>query len=78
MSAIGNFLSPRPEAPPPPPPPPPSPTSPDQTTRENTQDAIRQAQERERRARGRASTLLTGGSGVEGAPTVSWRTLLGA
>lgn len=53
-------------------PPPPSPDN------SETQKYLQQAKEKERLARGRASTILTGGSGLEGQPTTSKRVLLGA
>ena len=51
-------------------------------TAAESDDAVLAAQDRERRrqaaASGRASTLLTGGSGVSGSATTGAKTLLGA
>lgn len=58
--------------------PPPSPTSDDPATRRQTEAELAAARDRERKQRGRAATLLTGAGGLEGAPSVSRRTLLGA
>lgn len=68
-------------APPPAPaavPPPPSPTSADPATAAKTQQQMDDAAAAERKARGRASTILTGGEGTSlDAPKVSKRSLLG-
>ncbi len=53
-------------------PPPPTPSNPDNA------DELAAAAEAERRARGRASNILTGGQGLLGAPTTASRVLLGS
>lgn len=56
-----------------------SPTSEDPAVAKKTQDALDQAMSAERKARGRASTLVTGGQGITGASgSISRRTLLGS
>lgn len=56
-----------------PPPPPPSPNDP------ATNQALDQASAAERKAKGRASTVLTGGTGLEDSPVmIARRTLLGS
>ncbi len=42
------------------------------------QKDLEEARRRQRLSRGRASTILTGGAGLEGSPNVSRRVLLGA
>lgn len=65
------------ETPTPPPPvaPPPPPPTPQNA---EVADAQKQAAANERKARGRASTLLTGAGGVTTAATTAGRTLLGS
>lgn len=60
------------------PPPPPSPTSADPNVARETQARMQAAADAERKAKGRASTLLTGGEGVKEDAQVSKRVLLGA
>lgn len=57
---------------------PPSPTSEDPAAAKKAQEAADAAALSERKARGRASTILTGGKGVLGSATTSRRTLLGS
>jgi hypothetical protein len=58
---------------------PPSPFSANPSVAAATNAAINTAQEDERKAKGRAATMLTGGTGVSDAGlTISKRTLLGA
>lgn len=65
----------RPEAPAlPPPPPPPSPTGQDPATAKSMDEAAAN----ERRAKGRASTYLTGAAGLTTQATTAGRTLLGS
>lgn len=59
-------------------PPPPSPTSTDATVAAETQQAMATAQEAERKTKGRASTILTSGTGLDNEElTTSKRYLLG-
>lgn len=57
--------------------PPPSPTSEDPAVAKETARKMQEAADQERRARGRASTLITGGAGDTGTPSISRRMLLG-
>ena len=57
---------------------PPSPTSEDPAAAKKAQEAADAAALSERKARGRASTILTGGKGLLGPATTSRRTLLGS
>ncbi len=67
---MGFFSAP---SPPPPPPPPPPPTRDDSAVEE----ARRKQLEAARKARGRASTILTGGMGDESPAPVAKKSLLG-
>ncbi len=66
-----SFFAPSPPSPPPPPPPPP--------TREDpaVEEARRRALAANRRAKGRASTILTGGEGDASTPPIERKSLLG-
>jgi hypothetical protein len=75
---MSRFISPTVSAPPPAPPPP-SPNSQDPAVAAATARKMDAAAAEERKARGRASTLMTGGEGVTDAPApVSKRMLLGS
>ncbi|TXG77590.1 hypothetical protein E6Q11_02355 [Candidatus Dojkabacteria bacterium] len=74
---MGKIFKPEIQAPAPPPPPP-SPVGADPAEAAKTQKAMEDAASAERKARGRAATLLTGGEGVEDPATISKRMLLGS
>lgn len=74
-----GFMSPAPPpAPPPPPPPSPAPAVAGDANAAATNKALNEAQDAERRQRGRAATLLTGGQGDTSQASVSKRVLLGS
>jgi len=54
------------------------PDFPDPVTPDNSAAKLAEAAQRERMARGRASTILTGVGGVEGDPVTSSNVLLGS
>ena len=60
------------------PPPPPSPTSEDPIVKQQTEEAMAKASEGERKVKGRASTILTSGMGLEDKPASSRKVLWGA
>ncbi len=75
----GLFSKPKIEAPPAPPPPPS--VDPEIAGRQKAEETARElekAAKAERKTRGRASTVLTGGSGLTDEPNLAQRTLLGA
>lgn len=72
-----GFLKPKPVTVQAPPPPPPSPISEDPTIKQKTQQAMDDAAAAEKKARGRASTLLTGPAGITDKGPSSRRFLLG-
>jgi hypothetical protein len=77
MSRIASVFKPT-VAMPPPPPPPPSPTSTDPAAAADAARKLEDAAAAERKVKGRAATLLTGGAGVGDEAPVSKRVLLGS
>lgn len=57
---------------------PPSPESDDPEVKRKTQEEMDAASANQRKSRGRASTILTSGLGIEDAPKLSRRVLLGS
>lgn len=58
--------------------PPPPPAAPDPNSDAQTQQKLNQAADLQRKARGRQSTILTGGLGDQSTANTSRRTLLGS
>lgn len=77
---MGSLLKPKIDMPPPPKPPP-SPTSEDPNAKKEAQEKMDKASQAQRKTKGRASTIMTGGLGLEKKDdegSISRRTLLGA